>query len=44
MAVINNVSSRDMRIENKYVVKIPTHAGKEMLIYNHDGNYWMIDK
>ena len=36
--------SKDICIANKYAIKIQTYAGNDILIYNHDGHYWMIDK
>jgi hypothetical protein len=31
-------------IDNKYVVQLETNTGKTILVYNHDGKHWLIDK
>jgi hypothetical protein len=31
-------------IDNKYVVQLKTNTGKDILVYNHDGKHWLIEK
>jgi len=34
----------NLRIGNKYVVEVYVNSGHKMLIYNHDGRHYMIQK
>jgi hypothetical protein len=31
-------------IHNKYVITVPVNNGQDILIYNHDGSYFLINK
>jgi hypothetical protein len=33
-----------VRIDNKYVIQIKNAFDLDILIYNHDGNHWLIAK
>jgi hypothetical protein len=35
---------RNLRIANKYVVEVGLNSGNTMLIYNHDGKHYLIQK
>lgn len=35
---------RNLRIGNKYVVEVGVNSGRFILIYNHDGKHYLIQK
>lgn len=35
---------RNLRIGNKYVVEVGANSGNRLLIYNHDGKHYLIQK
>lgn len=43
-ALMLHFHKRDLRIGNKYVVEIGVNSGRKILIYNHDGRYYLIQK